>query len=240
MATSTMIKKLSLATAGAALMAMGVAGTATAGTLIDTTPSWNGTDSIGGFGESATQTYGQTFTVGNDNVLNDFTFWLNDEFGPINFAGYVAEWDGSKVSGPILYSSAKQSTTNAAGFEQFTFNTGGLSLESGKQYVAFLSASNFMDGSFDYGVMGLTGLFQNTYSGGGFVFFNNDSDFSLLSQQNWDNVSWGIDFGDAAFKASFSQSVPEPGSVMSLLAFGVLGAGSMLKRKHQQKATVKA
>ena len=34
--------------------------------------------------------------------------------------------------------------------------------------------------------------------------------------------------------------VPEPASTLGLLALGAMGAGSMLKRKQQQKATVKA
>lgn len=34
--------------------------------------------------------------------------------------------------------------------------------------------------------------------------------------------------------------VPEPGSAAALLALGTLGTGSMLKRKQQQKATIKA
>ena len=33
-----------------------------------------------------------------------------------------------------------------------------------------------------------------------------------------------------------SQQVPEPTSVFSLVAFGALGVGSMLKRKQQQKS----
>ncbi|MBW4493412.1 MAG: proprotein convertase P-domain-containing protein [Oscillatoria princeps RMCB-10] len=37
-----------------------------------------------------------------------------------------------------------------------------------------------------------------------------------------------------------AQPVPEPASAFSLLALGAMGAGSMLKRKQQQKATVKA
>jgi hypothetical protein len=36
------------------------------------------------------------------------------------------------------------------------------------------------------------------------------------------------------------EKVPEPTSVLGLLALGAMGAGSMLKRKQQQKATVKA
>ncbi|MBD1889159.1 DVUA0089 family protein [Coleofasciculus sp. FACHB-SPT9] len=36
-----------------------------------------------------------------------------------------------------------------------------------------------------------------------------------------------------------TSSVPEPGSVLGLLVLSGLGAGSVLNRKHQQKATVK-
>ncbi|MBD2569867.1 MULTISPECIES: PEP-CTERM sorting domain-containing protein [Nostocaceae] len=36
------------------------------------------------------------------------------------------------------------------------------------------------------------------------------------------------------------EAVPEPASVLGLLAFGAMGAGSMIKRKQQQKAMVKA
>ncbi|MFN6563542.1 MAG: PEP-CTERM sorting domain-containing protein [Nostoc sp. ChiSLP01] len=243
MINTTGLKKLSIVTAGAAIIALGVAGNAQAQTVIDTTPSWNGTDFISPFGEENTATYGQTFTVGSDNVLNDFTFFLNDFDGQsdvVDFAAYVAEWDGFKATGPILYQSAPQSTTNAPGFEQFTFNTGGISLTSGKQYVAFLSASNFFDGTPGQATLGATG-FQDVYSGGDFVYYNNGSDFSLLTQNTWDDVGGGF-FGDSAFKASFSQattSVPEPTTILGILAFGVFGIGSLNKRK-QQKITVEA
>jgi hypothetical protein len=247
-----MMKKISIATASAALLALSAAKTAQAGTLIDTTPSWNGTNVVVSMGEGTTTTYGQTFTVGSDNVLNDFSFWLNGyNFYPdvVDFAAYIAEWDGSKITGPILYSSPQQATTNELGpeqftLEQFTFKTGGLSLESDKQYVAFLSASYFLDGIQGEAAMGIIGIYndgvyQDTYSGGTFVYSNNESNFSLLSQNAWDSVAWNADFGDTAFKASFSKSVPEPGSVISLLVFGTLGAGLTLKRK-QQKVRVKA
>ncbi len=35
-------------------------------------------------------------------------------------------------------------------------------------------------------------------------------------------------------------AVPEPASVLGLLAFGAMGVGTALKRKQQQKAPVKA
>jgi len=37
-----------------------------------------------------------------------------------------------------------------------------------------------------------------------------------------------------------TKSVPEPGSIIGLLAFGAFGANTLLKRKQQQKATAKA
>ncbi len=243
MTNASGLKRLSIATTGAAMIALGVAGTAQAQTIIDTTPSWDGIDFVQPFGEDNTATYGQTFTVGSDNVLNDFTFFLNDFDGQpdvVDFAAYVAEWDGLKATGSILYQSAPQSTTNAAGFEQFTFNTGGISLTSGKQYVAFLSASNFFDGTTGLAGLGFTD-FQDVYSGGNFVFYNNGSDFSLLTKNTWDDVGTG-GFGDSAFKVSFSQasaSVPEPTTMLGILAFGAFGISSLNKRK-QSKTTVKA
>ncbi|NJL21994.1 MAG: hypothetical protein HC895_16165 [Leptolyngbyaceae cyanobacterium SM1_3_5] len=59
--------KLSIAAIGAACLSMG-AGEAAQALTINTTPSWNGSSSITAFGEPNTATYGQTFTVGSDNV----------------------------------------------------------------------------------------------------------------------------------------------------------------------------
>ncbi|MEH2372511.1 MAG: PEP-CTERM sorting domain-containing protein [Nostoc sp.] len=36
-----------------------------------------------------------------------------------------------------------------------------------------------------------------------------------------------------------SKSVPEPGSILGLLAVGVFSANTLLKRKQQQKVTAK-
>jgi hypothetical protein len=225
------MKKLSLAIAGATCFALSGVGTAQAST-IDTTPTWNGTQFIDAMGEPNTATYGQTFTVGSDNVLNDFTFWLDDrDPAPVDFAGYLMAWDGVKATGNILYQSGKRSTAGNAGMEPFTFNTGGTSLTSGQQYVAFLSASNFFDEIDSLANMG--SLRSDVYAGGDFVYFNNSSSFSQLTTTNWDCT--GGCFGDAAFVANFSsgsvQAVPEPSSSLGLLAFGGFVAGKVLKRK---------
>lgn len=76
----------------------------------------------------------------------------------------------------------------------------------------------------------------------------NPGDFNLFSDQP--NVLTGLDhYTLGTFRGrveqirltSFApvQSVPEPSSLLGLLAIGTLGTGSLLRRKQQQKAKVK-
>ena len=235
MSISTFIKNISMAAVGVAL-ALGTGEVARASTLIDTTTSWRGS-SIRPFGERNTATYGQTFTVDNDDILDSFTFFLNDyNYYPdtVDFAAYVMEWDGDKATGDILYDSGKQSTTRAKGFEKFTFDTEGIVLEEDRQYVAFLSASNFFDGKRGTSRMPYV---RDVYEGGEFVFSNNGRHFNKLTKRSWHKIA----HIDAAFKASFSsseaaKSVPEPTSMLGLLAVGAFGASSLLKRDRKQQA----
>jgi hypothetical protein len=233
------MKNLSLAIAGAVCVALGGVGSVQAATLIDTVG--NGGGSVAAFGEgiynrlfSANPTYGQTFTIGSDNVLNNFTFWLDDHSDPgaVDFGAYVMAWDGSKATGNILYQSGKRSTTGAAQMEEFTFNTGGITLISGQQYVAFINASNFFDGINSTVRMRTS---NGDYSGGKFVLLNYGTDFSNITTQNWYEQG---SVSDLAFKAiltsASAQPVPEPSSSLGLLAFGGFVAGKILKRKKAQ------
>ena len=222
-------QKLLATTVSTAFMALGTIGTAHAVTVIDTTPSWNGGDSIGSFGRPFNATFGQTFTVGVDNVLNSFTFFLRQTtVAPVEFVAYVSQWDGIHATGPILYQSTSQSTTQPNIFQNFTFNTGGTNLVSGKQYVAFVSASNFP--SSGQGRLGATT--SNVYSGGEFVVQNNGSNFSSLTTNSWD-TSFS---GDAAFKASFSaQPVPEPSTILGTLTAAGFGVAAIRRKLNQQQ-----
>lgn len=194
--------------------------------LINTTPAWNGTSSVGLFGETNSATFGQTFTAGSSGlVLNSFTFFIDDNeenSDNVEFAAYVARWDGSKATGSMLFTGPKMETTNnggADGFEQFTVDTGNISLTGGQQYVAFFCASNYFDGVYGTSQWGITDSPQDAYDGGNFVYLNNGSNFSLLTAYNWEQ--WTDQ--DLAF--TINVMVPEPAN---LAVYGMLcGLGLM-------------
>jgi hypothetical protein len=196
-------------------------------TILDTQPGWNGTSiAVLPFGEPNTATLGQTFTVGADNILQEFNFWhgFKSLGGPplsLDFAGYVMAWDGAKATGTILYGSSMQTITGT-GTQRFTFDTGNLPLVSGEEYVAFLSASNFFDGSAAQTEIG--GMPQSdTYAGGKYVFQNNGSDTSFWTTQSWGSLGGN----DVAFVANFV--VPEPASLV-MLGLGLAAVGAQRRR----------
>lgn len=222
-----------------------IAPLANANTTFDTTPSWNGSDSIAPFGNPNTSTYGETFISPTDNVLNDFTFYVKpDQGASLSVKGYVYQWTGSLLGGggggavgSSLFASASSMIINDSSmFNAVTVNTGGVTLTPGSQYVAFLTVSN----PTDYASTTGTSVWGNTaYShvsndgGGGFVFYNNGNNFSNLNTVAWDNFG---DFGDLAWKANFSKNnadVPEPGSIASMLGIGIFGVGMVRRRRSK-------
>lgn len=220
--------------------------------VIDTTGSWDGIAGTCCFGEGSTDTYGQTFFVSTqDTLLNSFSFWIDDRTdvnAPVDFAGYIMEWhdltsygDYRHTVGPLLYSSAKVTTTNnkgTGGMEEITFNTGALELEQGKKYVAFISSSLFWDGKNSSGSVGSLGSCCNgsgdVYGGSEFVLVSNGNNFMpYITQAGWNTYPQ-----DLAFVANFSSPVvaspvPEPETYSMLLAgLGLWGFTSWRRKQN--------
>jgi len=222
---------------GAACAAFCTAAPALAATVIDTTYSYDG--DMEPFGEDNTATYGQTFSIGSDNVLTSFSLFLDDTpAAPLAFKAYVYAWDGSKATGPALYTSnVRQFTGTALGNpKEFSFATGSLQLASGGRYVAFLSTSEVQDGNLSWARMPMTGDYGDLIPGGGFVYFNNGADFGALTTTSWDYTRGG--FGDAWFKAHLvegvASAVPETATwALMLGGFGLLGT-SLRGRREQE------
>jgi hypothetical protein len=186
------------------------------------------------FGATDTATYGQTFTVGTDTILQSFAMFLSGRMGgsgTVDLRGYVAGWDGFKATS-ILYTSATQ-TMNADGTRQeFDFDTGNLALVEGQRYVAFLSTSELASQS--YSTFGMPYGSNALYAGGSFVYYNNSTNFGALTTNAWDCNSSNCSFADASFKLDLAASaVPEPATIalMGVGLFGVVG-----RRRRASKA----
>jgi hypothetical protein len=214
-----------------AILAISIAqaGQTQAGT-ISTLPSWDGSTSVSAFGYPDSATYGQTVTAtSQSNVLNSFAFEMSVR-SSLSFRGEVFAWDGTKATGSALFESAVKHTTSSA-FQLVTFDTGGLHLQSGQQYVLFASiskdyAANLNSDSGSWGTQ-----FTDTYSGGQFVYLNNGGNASAWTSDAWSTIDIG---SDAAFTAEFAtESVPEPTSI-ALFGIGGLAAACGAYRRRQQ------
>jgi hypothetical protein len=245
-------KPITLITLGAVCLTAGTGKAAQASTIIDTTPylGWGG---IGLEGEESFNPYnpdrvitggviGQTFTTptNGDTILSSFSIGrLQNYVGEVKLRALVMGWDGAKPTGSVLYQSETNSLSNQFNLQQtLSFNTGGLSLAAGSQYVLLLTGVLDFDGLQD--VVGIQTMAldyggSDAYSGGNAVVPNRyvSSLNDLATVENWGPVQ-NIRTPDLSFTAEFTSAaaaVPTPALLPGLLG---LGLGVLRKRKAAQ------
>ena len=202
--------------------------------IINTTPSWDGSTILAPFGEASYATIGQVFTVqAGYTQLDAFAFGIaHQRGGDVTFGSFLAAWDplNQRSTGPLLFATGPFTlTASTTSFVPLVFNTGGLSLAAGAQYVAFLNTSLFFDGITDAAQIAFVG--SDVYAGGGAVALDNGADLSLLG-----STSWVAGTADLAFAAVFSPElvpVPEP-STYGLAGAGLIGLAVILRRKRMR------
>jgi len=177
------------------------------------------------YGYPNTATYGELFTAPNnaDTNLSSFSFFMGSPIAnaTIVTGAYIATWNGSGA-GTLLYSSPQINYDNL-GDEEITINTGGLGLQAGAQYVAFLSISQYYGQSGGEAYVSQGGAIPGL---NGFVYNNNGGDFNSLFTTTWSgplSPDWAVDL-------EFTPGVPEPSSLL-LLGTGILGGLGILRRK---------
>jgi hypothetical protein len=187
-------------------------------TIISTLDLWDGSNSICCFASNqGAGTMGETITApAIDSLLTSFTLVISgNSSGPMPFRGYVIEWNGTMVTGPILFRSPVQFSGTSA-FTAYTF-TPNILLIPGMTYILFAG-----DAETDYAAypgnlgMGYLGTDinhgSNAYSGGAFRFLPKGLPVSFWYTEPWLDPTAFRDSSpdnDIPFSATFS-SVPEP------------------------------
>ena len=169
-------------------------------------------------GATAIPIFGQSLTVGTDNILTDFTFWTkaHTDLGQLNTTAKVFQWDKNARTtvGQSLYTSGTFVLGTTSTFAATTINTSNLELVTGTDYVLIFEADDNQPGRVAFGGWG-----ADILAGTKFEFYDSISN-------SWSPAEW-----DLAFTANFTSSnpgnnaVPEPSewAAMGLLGTGLLG-----------------
>ena len=241
MATSTMMKKLSLATASAALVAFGAGGAAQASSVIIGGPGLPNAGDCAPF--SCVQRYQQVYDASlfSTPILIDTISFFNKNYDPGNIAAanYTIKLSttGKAVNGLSNNFADNLGANNKTFFEGFLSGpiTDGKFSITGNSFLYDPSQGNLLLDVFKDG-----GIFDfSTYLD--YTPYSNGS-FSRL--YSFDNGPSGDTNNNYGLVTEFSgnsnpEPVPEPASALGLLALGAMGAGS-LKRKQQKNVTKKA
>jgi len=205
--------------------------------VIQTDPSWNGTNTISSFGYPNTSTYGEAITTpaGATNVQS-VSYWLNESTG-FEYQVFIAPWDNSNYLIPgglagAIYISPIQTVSKGGSLTEYTVSGINAAVKPGTIYMFGLTIDNVYNYDTSYGAGSQGGdIFANGNSTYYFAW-NNDSGNGSMLGENWNNegcANNGGSCGNAAWTVTYG-STPEPGSLV-LLGTGVLGLAGVIRRK---------
>ncbi|WP_293677766.1 PEPxxWA-CTERM sorting domain-containing protein [uncultured Phenylobacterium sp.] len=224
--------------ASAAITATLAMASLAAAQTIDTTPAWDGLNSVaafGGSGSGSTGVYGQTFSAPN-TAITGFTFHIDNHDVDLNVVAQVYAWSGSlgvgggaqQAIGPALFSSSFLIEA-FDGFQDVHVDTGLTALNLGGNYVILLADISNDLGEANWGLV--SGDPPVAFNGA-FKFYNNDYTLASINSNAWDNADG---FGSLAYTATFAAgettAVPEPAS-WALMIGGFGMAGAVLRRRR--------
>jgi hypothetical protein len=143
-------------------------------------------------GAPNTATVGQTLVApAGATALTAFSFRLRDSLngGALPFTAYVRAWDGTKATGPVLWSAPRSAATVTVdgGQPVYTFTQGSLLVTPGTAYVLYLSLSEFIGANpaVEGSLIAEITWGNSPAAGHGFVSINNGADVGKLTSEPW-------------------------------------------------------
>ena len=177
--------RLTWALPAAAVLALG-AGVASAANfstldLVDGRAIYWGADNTG--------TYGQTFVLTHDIMLERMELEVDDGGVPVSYTMSVRSWDGTQPTGATLFTAAGV-TEGVAGYRSITLDLGSLSLPDGRYVVLFEAAT---PGAAAFATA------EEAYTEGSWVYFDAVNESWYVSQT-----------ADLGFRVDYKVGNPNP------------------------------
>jgi hypothetical protein len=224
--------KLAILALGLASLPVAVFG---AGVSVNTDPGWAG-GIVGPFGSPDTSTYGEAvITPTGMNNVDSFGFEIQAPGEGFQFQGFIAAWDGTKVTGPILYTSDVVTAVDS-GLDLYMFNGINAPVTDGAAYIFGITVNDPGVYAHDNG-FGSAQFGWDPSAGTTSYNFNWANDTGDASQlfADWSNTGCtdpsGNTCGTAAGVVNYNDvgAAPEPASFL-LLGTGMLALAGFSRR----------